>query len=57
MANSVGDAGRPSESLRSQNKGWRLTLCQGYAIAEAEVTISRDEFQKKMCDPQTGHAE
>lgn len=30
---------------------------QGYAIAADEMTISRDEFQRKFGDPATGHAE
>ena len=30
---------------------------QGYNIASSELTISRDEFQRKFGDQQTGHAE
>jgi len=32
-------------------------LFQGYAISEEEVKISRDQFQRKFGDQQTGHVE
>lgn len=62
MANRVGDARGSSESSRIEGRqkkqaSPRLTLLQGYAISDSEMTLSRDEFQRKFGDPQTGHAE
>jgi hypothetical protein len=34
-----------------------LTRTQGYAISDEELNISRDRFQRKFGDPQTGEAE
>lgn len=64
MADSTGDVARQGKKP-SQHKttGENPILTQpslhpqGYNIASSELTISRDEFQRKFGDQQTGHAE
>ncbi|EXJ53442.1 DNA-directed RNA polymerase I, II, and III subunit RPABC1 [Cladophialophora psammophila CBS 110553] len=58
---------RPKLSVEAEKevtrlwRTWRTVLemlvDRGYAIAENELKISRDEFQRKFGDPQSGHAE
>ena len=49
------DRVRPHTSSRWSHAD--RSVFQGYAISEEEVQISRDQFQRKFADPQTGYAE
>ncbi|KEF52335.1 DNA-directed RNA polymerase I, II, and III subunit RPABC1 [Exophiala aquamarina CBS 119918] len=53
-----------AEAEREVTRLWRtwrtvleMLVDRGYAISDSEMTISRDDFQRKFGDPQTGHAE